>query len=256
MLNFLIAASTDKGNRKPTNEDSLLVERLTTPFGKMVFAVLCDGMGGLALGELASASLVKAFSNWVNHVLPALSEEPLEDYVIRSHWESIITEVNQKLAQYGKDRGISLGTTLTAMLLTQNRYYIANVGDTRAYIINHTIAQVTKDQTLIAREVELGRMTPEQAEVDPRKSVLLQCVGASPDVRPDMFYGDMRANTVYMLCTDGFRHEITSEEIFDYMNPAVMSGTNEMKINIDYLIEQNKLRNEMDNISVISIKTM
>ncbi len=255
-MNFLIAANTDKGIKKATNEDSLAVKRLTTSLGKMVFAVLCDGMGGLSVGEIASATLVKAFSDWANFELPALCENALEDHVIRASWEHIVASVNQKLAKYGESKGLKLGTTVTAILLTEHRYYIVNVGDTRAYAIADSVVQLTKDQTVIARELELGKLTPEQAKTDPRRSVLLQCVGASQEVRPDLFFGATNPNAVYMLCTDGFRHEITQDEIFDSLNPMRMRNTNQMKANLDYLVQQNKLRQETDNISVIAIKTI
>ena len=72
------------------------------------------------------------------------------------------------------------------MLLTQTRYYIMNVGDSRAYELTDGLKQLTNDQTFVAREVALGNMTPEQALVDERRNVLLQCVGASDEVYPDM----------------------------------------------------------------------
>ena len=130
-----------------------------------------------------------------------------------------------------------------------------NVGDTRAYEIGDTVTVLTKDQTVVAREVELGHLTPEEAEKDSRRSVLLQCIGASDEVYPDMFFGDTKLNAVYMLCSDGFRHEITEDEIYQYLNPNVMIDADEMKRNMDSLIDLNKQRQERDNISVVSIRT-
>lgn len=85
-----------------------------------------------------------------------------------------------------------VGTTVTALLLTESRYYIINVGDTRAYEITDRVKLLTKDQTVVEREVDLGNITPEEAEFDSRRSVLLQCVGASDDVYPDMFLDKQR----------------------------------------------------------------
>ena len=70
-----------------------------------------------------------------------------------------------------------------------------------------------------------------------------------------MFFGDTKLNAVYMLCSDGFRHEITKEEIYQYLNPSVMIDVNGMKQNMDALIDLNKQRQERDNISVISVRT-
>ena len=144
---------------------------------------------------------------------------------------------------------------MTVMLLTSERYYILNVGDTRAYEICERVTVLTKDQTVVAREVEQGILTEEQAKTDSRRSVLLQCIGASDDVYPEMFFGDTKLNAVYMLCSDGFRHEITEDEIYSYLNPGVMTDENGMKHNMDTLIEINKQRKERDNISVVSIRT-
>ena len=166
-----------------------------------------------------------------------------------------ITEYNEKIKAYAASCGTNMGTTITVLMLTSSRYYIMNVGDTRAYEIGDTVTVLTKDQTVVAREVELGHLTPEEAEKDSRRSVLLQCIGASDEVYPDMFFGDTKLNAVYMLCSDGFRHEITENEIYQYLNPNVMVDADGMKRNMDSLIDLNKQRQERDNISAVSIRT-
>lgn len=254
-MNFIISATTDIGLTKKTNQDSYNISVSTTSIGKVALAILCDGMGGLQKGEVASSSLVNAFSKWMKNKLPEIIANGISDSVIRSEWVSIITEYNEKIKNYGKSYGISLGTTATILLLTPTRYYIANVGDTRAYEIQNGVTILTKDQTLVAREVEMGIITPEEAETDPRRSVLLQCVGASDDVYPDLFFGETKKDAVYMLCTDGFRHEITEEEIYAYLNPSVMLDADGMKRNMDSLIEINKQREERDNITVLTVRT-
>jgi serine/threonine protein phosphatase PrpC len=150
---------------------------------------------------------------------------------------------------------VRLGTTVVAMLLTQTRYYILNVGDSRAYELNGGLRVMTADQTFVAREIALGHMTPEQAATDSRRSVLLQCVGASDEVYPDMYFGDVKPNTVYMLCSDGFRHEITPEEIYEKLQPGVLFDEYTMQQNTLSLIELNKQRQERDNISVVLVRT-
>jgi len=254
-MNFIVSARTDIGLTKNTNQDSLSMRVVNTPQGRMVFAVLCDGMGGLDKGEVASAAVIRAFDNWLLNELPLLCNAPIEDSVIRTQWNAIVAEQNSKIKMYGGSQGVRLGTTLVAMLLTQTRYYILNVGDSRAYEISDSVKQITKDQTFVAREVELGNMTAEQAEIDDRRNVLLQCVGASEEVYPDMFFGETHGNAVYMLCSDGFRHEISANEIFDKFNPGVLLDENIMNKNAEYLIELNKLRQERDNISVALIRT-
>lgn len=254
-MNFIVSATTDIGIRKDTNQDSLNVRVYNTNQGKIAFAVLCDGMGGLAKGEVASASLVRAFCTWADEKLPLLLEKGISDHEIRNDWTNICVEYNQKIKTYGKRCGVSMGTTVTAMLVTGLRYYVVNVGDTRAYEISEGVQFLTKDQTVVAREVELGRLTPEQAKTDSRRSVLLQCIGASDEVYPDLFFGNTKKNVVYMLCSDGFRHEITEHEIHERLNPNVMTDADGMKANMDALVALNKQRQERDNISVITIRT-
>lgn len=254
-MNFIVSAKTDIGLTKNTNQDSYAVRVYSTGQGKVVLAVLCDGMGGLAKGEIASASLVNAFCKWADDRLPTLCETGFTDDDIRNEWIEIAVTYNEKIKLYGKKSGASMGTTLTAMLVTSQRYYIINVGDTRAYEITDTLSILTRDQTVVAREVEMGNITLEEAERDSRRSVLLQCIGASDAVYPDMFFGNTKWNAVYMLCSDGFRHEITPEEIHLFLNPQVMLDENGMRQNMETLIELNKQRRERDNISVISIRT-
>lgn len=254
-MNFIISANTDIGITKSTNQDSLSVKVINTPLGRMAFAILCDGMGGLAKGELASASVIRAFDQWVHNDLPALCTAPLEDSTIRNQWSRIIDEQNKLIANYGARQGIRLGTTAVIMLLTQTRYYIMNVGDSRAYEMVDALQQITADQTFVAREIALGNMTEEQALVDERRNVLLQCIGASDDVYPDMFFGEVKENAVYMLCSDGFRHEITPMEIYAKLQPNVLFDDGTMQRNTMELIEINKQRQERDNISVVLIRT-
>lgn len=255
IVNFIISATTDIGIRKQTNQDSLTIKTIQTNQGRMVFALLCDGMGGLTKGEVASATVVHAFDEWVQNALPLLCNAPIEDYMIREQWEKIIVEQNQKIMNYGKRQGIRLGTTVVAMLITEKRYYIANVGDSRAYEITSQLKQLTVDQTFVEREVSFGHMTREQAERDERRSVLLQCCGSSDAVYPEMFFGETKTNAVYMLCSDGFRHEITAEEIYEKFRPDVLYNHADMERNTRELIELNKQRNEKDNISVAMART-
>ena len=254
-MNFIVSANTDVGIAKSTNQDSLSVKVLHTPQGRMIFAILCDGMGGLAKGEVASASVIRAFDAWVQNELPLLCATPIEETSLRAQWERIVREQNRIIGGYGAQHGIRLGTTAVIMLLTQTHHFIMNVGDSRAYVLTDHLTLLTKDQTLVAREVELGNITEEQAHSDPRRSVLLQCIGASDEVYPDMFTGDAQANAVYMLCSDGFRHEITPTEIYEKLQPGALFDENTMHNKVAELIELNKQRQERDNISVALVRT-
>lgn len=253
-MKFLICAKTDVGTVKDINQDCLSVMELETCRGGMVFAVLCDGMGGLAQGEVASSSVVRAFRHWALHSLPELCRTGLVEETIRDQWERIIQQQNEHIREYGQSLGARLGTTAVVMLLTQDRYYILNVGDSRAYELRAGLRQITSDHSYVAREIALGNVRPEDAERHPKRNVLLQCVGASSLVRPDMFSGSIAENTVYMLCSDGFRHELAPAEIFESCAPDALVSEAAMELKASVLIELVKQRRERDNISLVLVK--
>lgn len=254
-MNYCISALTDVGIIKEINQDSLLVKHIRNQHGEMVFAIICDGMGGLKKGELASASLVNAFNKWLERNSSLLNTNSINVDLIKSQWNNLIKEYNEKLKKYGMDNHIKLGTTVSAILIGNNQYFIVNVGDTRVYEITKNIKQLTKDQTLIAREIELGNISEKDGKRDKRRSVLLQCVGASDEVFPDYYMGDTQFNTVYLVCSDGFVHELEDNEISSYLSSEKINDENELKSSIRHLIELDKSRNERDNISVIAVKT-
>ena len=255
-MEYMVSASTDKGLVKDTNQDSFGIRIADSKAGKILFAVLCDGMGGYSKGEVASGTVVAAFCEWFENSFPKLLDKQLDDKVLRDEWDRLVQKCNERIKLYGVAHGINLGTTVTAMLITESYFFVLNVGDSRAYRIGNEAEVLTLDQTLVAQEIALGRLTEEEAERDPRRSVLLQCVGASELVIPDIFVGKTDKNIVYMLCSDGFRHEITPKEISAHLNPRVMVDTDIMKSNLDDLIELNKERREKDNITVIAIRTL
>lgn len=253
-MNFLTAYHTDVGLTKETNQDSICIKLAKTNIGNVLMAIICDGMGGLEKGELASATVIRRFGYWFDNELPMMLEDFKMDRVKYS-FDNMISELNEKIAMYGKERSVSLGTTLTVMFFAQDEYMIAHVGDSRAYEISNDVIVLTEDQTVVGREVRRGRMTMEQAKTDPRRNVLLQCIGASSTVVPDYIKDTTKKGAVYMLCSDGFRHVISNEEMYMALNPNVCTSEDAMKMQAVQLVELNKQRKERDNISVIVIKT-
>lgn len=250
-MDFYVSYVTDRGIKKDVNQDSLCAKRIVAPSGNMAFAVLCDGMGGLSHGEIASSMIVDAFFDWIYSSLPRLSCGDIDDGEIRREWCGIIDEQNQKIRAFGKESGFKLGSTVTAMLLTEKRYYILNIGDSRAYLITRSgIRRLTNDHTVVADEISLGNMTPEQGESSPLRSVLTKCVGIEENAEPDMFFGDIEPDGIYLLCSDGFRHCVTEEE----MRQTFLSCAPEAAEDGERaLIELNISRGETDNISVVTV---
>ncbi len=256
-MEYIAAYHTDVGISKKTNQDSLAIKVVETKNGKVAFAIVCDGMGGLSKGELASKEVIMAFSDWFdNTLIDSINSEGLNEEALVSQWNDIIQTQNKRLGEYGEKNNIMLGTTVSAILLYKNNYYIVHVGDSRIYCMTDKALQLTKDQTFIAREIEAGRMTVEQSKTDPRRSVLLQCVGASQVVEPEFVKGNVTKDAVYMLCSDGFRHQINEQEMLDKIGPAVVKSEQDIEFGCRYLTETVKNRKESDNITVAVIKTV
>lgn len=253
-MEVLSAICTDVGIQKTTNQDSLCLKIADTSVGKVVLAVVCDGMGGLSKGEVASASVIHAFSEWFKEELPEqLAKNDIDEIVYR--WDRIIKEQNQRIAEYGKRIKIQLGTTLTAMLLVDSTFMlIGHVGDSRVYRIHQQLEILTEDQTVVGREIRRGTLTPEQAKVDPRRNVLLQCIGASKLVEPQFVSGRPVPKDVFLLCSDGFRHMISENEIFQAFSPEALTDEAVMEQKVKEMVELNKQRNEQDNITALLIK--
>ncbi len=246
--------NTDIGIRKSTNQDSVALRIIDTPDGQVAFAIVCDGMGGLAKGELASKEVIMSFCRWFDEeFVSQVSEGTFTALRLRDDWNSIIQTENRLLGIYGSDNNIMLGTTVSAILMYKEDFYIVHVGDSRVYELTDNLRILTKDQTFVAREVAAGRMTPDEAKIDPRRSVLLQCVGASATVNPDFLKGKVQRNSVYFVCSDGFRHQISEEEIMEKLGPSEEQTMDEIKYGCVYLTELVKNRRETDNITIAAV---
>lgn len=252
-MHFTATADTDIGISKAVNQDSLLIKHASWSGGEVLLAVVCDGMGGLSMGETASATVIRAFASWFDNDLPYELEAP-DLSVIGARWSHMLKDLNRKLLNYTQSRGLpKMGTTFTGILFLDSDYVIAHVGDSRIYQLGADITQVTEDQTFVAREIRRGNMTPEQAKTDKRRNLLLQCVGANENVEPQLLFGKAEKGA-YLLCSDGFRHEISGAEMLQALAPAKLSNPKVMHRQTQGLIDTVKRRKEKDNISAILIK--
>lgn len=163
-------------------------------------------------------------------------------------------KADRRLRAYSGRYGLRMGTTATVLLLFRGMYYIAHVGDSRVYELGKKARQVTSDQTLVAEEVKRGLLTEEQAGNDPRRNILLQCVGGNGCI-PEHICGTVKEGAVYLVCSDGFCHEISAEEMKDTFCPEQMQDEETLEERCRILVERNLERGERDNISVIAIRT-
>ncbi|MGA9228149.1 MAG: protein phosphatase 2C domain-containing protein [Mesobacillus sp.] len=253
---FQVAYHTDIGIKKKTNQDGMLLKTAKTPQGEVGLFVICDGMGGLSHGELASATVIRGISEWFDDELPPLLESEMAEKEIPVKLEARVRELNAKILAYGEASGIKLGTTITALFILYSQYFVMQIGDSRAYSINDKLMKLTEDQTLVERELQMGNITAEQARIDPRRNVLLQCVGATKDINIVITTGEVKHETMYMLCTDGFYHEVTDSEMQTSLNPVNFEDERKMKDKIVELVELAKERLETDNISVLLAKVI
>lgn len=252
-MRYVAIAESDIGIAKDVNQDSILVKHATYGSDEILMAIICDGMGGLSKGEAASATVIREFDEWFSKALP-FELNNIDMNVIGGKWSLLLKSLNIKIQEYGQKSGEKLGTTFTGILLINSQFVAVHVGDTRLYRIGSSLTQLTTDHTYVAREVLKGTITLEQAQTDKRRNMLLQCVGASKIIDPQIICAEAE-QAVYMLCSDGFRHKITAEEIVEHLEFNRLETKRDMIENSRRLIKLIKQRGEKDNISVILIKS-
>ena len=191
---------TDVGCVRETNEDSLIV--------KPPLFVVADGMGGHAAGEVASEICVKTI------------EEYAPDHPDAEALGAAVEEANRAIinaALTGEGRA-GMGTTCTAAMVEGERLVIAQVGDSRAYLLHGgQLIQLTRDHSLMANMIEAGQITAEEARYHPNRSVITRALGNDPDMVADLYEINVEAGDRLLLCSDGLSSMITDAEIKNVM---------------------------------------
>ncbi len=192
------AGLSDPGRRRRRNEDSFVVEP--------PLFVVADGMGGAQAGEVASRLAASAFREF----------HEADDLEAAERVTAIVQEANRRIYdRASEDRSASgMGTTVTAALVEEGRITIGHVGDSRAYRIrNGELEQLTDDHSLVADLVRGGRLSPEEADTHPQRSVITRALGTDREVDVDTFTVDAEAGDVFLLCSDGLTSMVADEEI-------------------------------------------
>lgn len=256
-MKFVLAAYTDAGTQKPVNQDSLCLRRAVLPSGnELMMAAVCDGMGGLEKGELASAECVRAFGGWFDQNLsrlPVLCQSGFAQ--VKSQWDELFRAVHGRLLEYAARNQGRLGTTAAVFLACQGRYLAANIGDSRVYARRDALKQLSQDHSLVAREVALGRVTEEEARHHPQRNILLQCLGSGETVAPFYSEGGLQSGCLYFLCSDGYVHELSPAELSERLNPLYLTDKESMTRTLAGLAEDCKSRGETDNLTGVLIQT-
>jgi PPM family protein phosphatase len=199
------AGRTHPGKVRRRNEDSYVLD-------PPLFAV-ADGMGGAQAGEVASRLTAAAFREY--HEADAL---PPDERI-----QSIIQEANRRIYERARaDSDVSgMGTTVTAALLTGGRVTLGHVGDSRAYRIRDgELEQLTDDHSLVADLMRSGRLTPEEAEAHPQRSVITRALGTDPEVDVDTTAVEAEPGDVFLLCSDGLTTMVGDEDILGILAAA------------------------------------
>ncbi|MGV3708633.1 MAG: PP2C family protein-serine/threonine phosphatase [Gemmatimonas sp.] len=226
-----VFALTDVGHTRDHNEDTFLVAELDgsqsvtyqaevpEPTSMRVGShgllfMVADGMGGAASGELASSM---ASESILESVRTKWQEGPAADAesfatVLRDATEQANSRIHQHSRDFPEHRG--MGTTATIVGLLGDRLYLAQVGDSRAYVIRQGKAiQITKDQSLMQRLVEAGELTEAEAEASERRNIILQALGPDSHVTVDLTYQQIRRGDTLIICSDGLSGLVRGEEI-------------------------------------------
>ncbi len=248
---------TDAGKARRINQDAAMIKVANTKrYGRISFVCVCDGMGGLSRGEVASCKAVRALENWFAQELPLmqnLGEKELWDTAERS-LRRLLVKVSGDIKRYGKHRGINLGTTMTALLQIGTGYMTINVGDSRIYMIDRKEARLlTKDQSLLQDKLDKGLITADEAENDPERNVLLQCVGTTLEVEPEIRRGVIRNNSTVIACSDGFWRRLKEKEIHEKLCPQMCVSADDMLEECKKLSAMVFDRREEDNVSVAAM---
>ncbi len=195
-----VAVMTHPGRRRRRNEDAFVCE-------PPLFAV-ADGMGGAQAGALASRLAAAALRG---EGTPSGDGQSAEARVA-----ALIQEANRRVHERASEdeQAFGMGTTMTVALVENDRVAIGHVGDSRAYLIrDRTLSQLTEDHSLVAELVRSGKLSPEEAESHPQRSVITRALGPDPDVDADTFSIAARDGDLFLLCSDGLTSMVDDEEI-------------------------------------------
>ncbi|HEU4650660.1 MAG TPA: protein phosphatase 2C domain-containing protein [Croceibacterium sp.] len=231
-MRYVSASQSDVGRKRKLNEDRVL-ERPDCGLW-----VVADGMGGHDAGEVASAAIVDA--------LAAISEEPNLELLVASAIDAL-HEVNARLRALARsaDRPTTIGSTVVALAISGGTFRCIWAGDSRAYRVRGTeIVQITRDHSLVQDLVAAGLVEPAEAETHPQAHVITRAVGAADELELEGVAGDVQADDIFLLASDGLTRVVPPDEILRTlrtMNPVQA---------VRALIETVLSRGAPDNVTV------
>jgi PPM family protein phosphatase len=235
MLNVTEEAHrTDTGRQRSANEDSY--------FAKAPVFAVADGMGGAQAGEVASRIAAGAFER----------DMPSDDAPPEGQLEQIAQRANReihKLAQEDSSRA-GMGTTLTAAMVRDDEISLSHVGDSRAYVLRDgQLKRLTRDHSLVEELRRQGRLTEEQAEEHPQRSIITRALGPEPSVNVDTMTLPARDGDVFLLCSDGLTTMVSDEEIRD-----ILVNARSLRSAVNKLVDAANRGGGRDNITAVAFR--
>lgn len=233
-----IFSMTDVGRKREINQDYVFAT--DEPLGVLPnLLVVADGMGGHKAGDFASKYTVEVLEEELKHTLKEGSEEVLLDAV---------QTANHKLIEAaGKDIKLEgMGTTLVVATVIDHTLYFVNVGDSRLYLINKDIRQLSRDHSLVEEMVRLGGINEEEARNHPDKNIITRAIGVKENVEADFFEFSLKKGDTILMCTDGLCNMVDDEEIF-----AIIKGARDIVEAGRTLIDRANENGGKDNIGVV-----
>ncbi len=238
-----VFAKTDIGKQRETNQDAFDTGYFDDG---TVWAVVCDGMGGVSGGQVASSLCI---DKTVNAIKRSYREKMTVNNV-KNMLVSAINAANSYVFDKSlKDRELKgMGTTIVAVVIVNDIAVIAHVGDSRAYLINDSIKQITKDHSFVQLLVDNGKITTEEAENHPDKNIITRAIGIEGFVDVDVDLVDIKNTDKLLLCSDGLSGYVKDEVILQTVKEYGDSST-------EKLVETANLNGGYDNITVVLISS-
>ena len=237
-----IYSATDVGQKRKMNQDYVFVSQ--EPVGNLpnLFAV-ADGMGGHNAGDYASAHAVQTLASQIQ---ADADFNPIK--VIRHAIEAANTEI---IDQAQRDEGLrGMGTTMVVATIVGNYAYVANVGDSRLYVVQGQIRQVTRDHSLVQEMVRLGEINAEEARNHPDKNIITRALGAEKTVDVDFFDLKLEPGNTILMCSDGLSNMVEDRK----MEEIITNPDKDITWKGDTLIREANQNGGKDNIAVILIE--
>ena len=257
---------TDIGKQRETNQDNYLTMRVCD---NVTLFVLCDGMGGTNGGNIASGLAIRTFADHIEQALsPYINDEDLCDTDALSLPALINDAVSAaNSAVYRRARQSSeltnMGTTIVAALATDDEIHIANVGDSRMYLLEgKKLTQLTHDHSYVQMLVDMGQLTKEEAATNPRRNILTRAVGTESTVDADVITLDMPKEGSYlMLCSDGLYNFISEKELINIVRKKYKDYDDddyeaELTFKTELLVDTANRNGGGDNITIILIRNV